>query len=404
MFKSGKIIVQILLVIAILAIGVGIFKLLASMKKPPEKKGHKILAPLVETMDVSAGDSLMVVRSFGTVTAKTEVQVVPQVSGQIIACHNDFVNGGFFKKGEPLITIDPRDYQLIVENAEAAVARAQVALDQETAEAAVALNEWQQLNTGDKPPSDLVLRKPQIRQANAELKAAGAQLEKARLDLERTKLSLPFDGRVSERNVDIGQYVMAGQPMASVYSTQAVEIVVPLEDRELAWFDIPLGYVNGNGGEISTAGSKVLITAKFAGAEHTWTGVVVRTEGKIDPTSRMVNVVVEIANPFKLTNGKPPLVPGMFVDVQITGKQLSNVIKVPRFALHNKTQLWLVNDSRLHIQQVTVTRQDDEFAYITDGLEPGQTIVISPLDMVTENMNIRTQRSDEPKQAEADAP
>ena len=236
--RSQKTYKQVVLFTLIVAIGLGIVITLKALRKPPAKKESQILAPLLNAQAVYAEDVQMVVFGPGTVEPKVEVQVVPQVSGRVVACHDDFVNGGFFKAHQPLVTIDQRDYKLAVENAESAVATDQVYIDRELAEAAVARQEWTQMNPEREPTSPLVLREPQIAEAKARLKASEARLATARLNLERTVISMPFDGRVAAESVDVGQYIMAGQAIATVYGTDVVEIVVPLQDRHLAWFDL----------------------------------------------------------------------------------------------------------------------------------------------------------------------
>jgi RND family efflux transporter MFP subunit len=385
---------RILLIVLILAVGVIVLVLLKALRKPPAKKESKILAPLLNVQAVYAQDVQMVVRGYGTVESKVQVQVVPQVSGRVVGCHSDFVNGGFFKAHEPLVTIDQRDYKLAVENAEAAVAADQVYLDRESAEADVARQEWAQLNPDREPTSSLVLRGPQIAEAKAKLKASEARLATAKLNLERTVISMPFDGRVSAESLDIGQYVMAGQSVATVYGTDVVEIVVPLEDRDLAWFDLPLTSNGSRKSSSSVSSVRASVVADFAGGRHTWPGRVVRAQGRIDSTSRMVNVVVQVADPFETSGQQPPLVPGMFVEIEIKGKGLDGVIPVPRYAVHNTDEVWVARDGQLWIQKVEIARQDKDYAYVTAGLADGAAIVISPLEVVTNNMKIRTQLTD----------
>ncbi|AQT70002.1 Multidrug transporter MdtA [Anaerohalosphaera lusitana] len=374
--------------IIFIAIGLTAARMLVSMKKAPEKVETEVVAPLLQAQKVHAKDITVTVSGFGTVQAKTTVKIIPQVSGSITELHPNFVNGGFFGADETLVKIDQRDYRNAVQNAQAAVARAEVALEREQAEAEVARREWEQLNPGKEPTSPLVLRKPQIAEAQASLKAAKAQLENAKLNLERTTISLPFNGRVLEESVDIGQYVTAGQSIATVYGTDTVEITVPLEDKQLQWFDVPLA------GQSDDTGSPAVVTANFAGGTHTWDGRVVRTEGRIDPRSRMVNVVVQVPQPFENANGRPPLQPGVFVDVDIIGKQLKNVIPVPRTALHKRNELWIANDSRLHIKEVDIIRMDKENAYISAGIPDGTIVITDSLEAVTDNMKIRPRLTD----------
>ena len=397
MKKSGGILMkalfQLLLVVLVLVLGVGIFKILSSMRKPPARQEKPIVAPLVQAVTAHSEDLRMIVHGFGTAQPKVSVQIVPQVSGRVVASHPDFVAGGFFKAGEPLVRIEPEDYELAVENAAALVAQAEYMLQQEEAEALVARTEWRQLHGDEKPPSPLVLRLPQIKNANAQLQAAQSLLSRAKLDLERTAISMPFDGRVVTKNVDQGQYVTPGQPIATVYGTDVIEIIVPLEDKELEWFDAPLGIANGNP-ENDRADPAALVTAEFAGSAHTWKGTIVRTQGTIDAASRMVNVVAEIQKPFEQTNHGVPLTPGMFVNVEITGKLLTNVIRLPRYAIHNTDEVWLDRDGKLGVQKVKVVRRDKTHAYISSGIADGDIVIISPLDVVTDQMEIRTRPAD----------
>jgi RND family efflux transporter MFP subunit len=377
-FQTKKIWIQIIFVFLILTFGIIAAVLLISSRKPPKRQERKVFAPLVNVETIHKQDIGMVIRGYGTVKAKNQVQLIPQVSGRIIALHPNFASGGFFRAGETLITIDPRDYELAVQRTRAVVARAQVKLDLEKAEASVARQEWEQLNPGQEPTSTLVIREPQIRQAQAELEAAKAELSTARLNLERTKVSLPFDGRIAEENVDMGQYVPGGQPVASVYGISAVEIPVPIEDHELAWFEIP---------------SRASVQADFAGGIHKWDGKVVRTDGQIDPKTRLVTVIVEVTGPFKKADGRPHLVPGMFVEATIQGKVLEQVIPIPRSSIHKGAEVWVVqDDSRLRIHEIEIARLDRDFAYVISGLDDGTMIVTSPLDTVTDGMKIRTQK------------
>jgi RND family efflux transporter MFP subunit len=382
---------QVLLVLLILSVGISLAALLKYTRKAPARVEKKIVAPLVKVQPVHQRDIPMVVQGYGTVQPKVQAEVVPQVSGKVVAINPHFKNGGFVGAGETLITIDPRDYELVVQRAEAEVARAEVELDLEKAEAEVSRQEWEQLNPGKEPPSPLIVREPQIRQAQTRLAAAKAELATAELNLERTRVSLPFDGRVVSETVDLGQYVSTGQSIGKVYSIEAVEIEVPLEDRELEWFDIPVNPVSLNGSSSVKTGSKVEVRSQFAGGNHTWQGCVVRTTGEIDKTSRLVSVVVEVPEPFKEANGRPPLVPGMFVELLIKGKTLEKTIPVPRDAIHEGNKVWVFENGRLHIQTLEIVRADQDFVYAISGLDDGATIVLSSLDTVTEGMKVRSQ-------------
>lgn len=372
---------KILLPIIVLAAGIAAAVLLASARSAPPRTERPDVGPLVEVVTVEPEHAPVVVTGHGEVSAKVTVDVVPQVSGTVVKVHPSLVAGGFFRAGEALVVVDPKDYELAVDRAVATVARAKVELERERAEAGVAREEWDALHPGEEPPSGLVVREPQVRQAEAELAAAQADLRAAELALERTRVSVPFDGAVASESVDVGQYVTPGRAVATVYGTDAAEVRLPLETRELAWFDVP----RGPGQE----GPRAELAASFGGVNHTWEGRVTRMEAEVDPASRMVHVVVEVPDPFAKEGVRPPLLPGTFVDVRIFGKVLDNVVAVPRHAIHEGGVVWLFVDGSLRLQEVEVARSDRERAYVRGGLAPGDQIVVSALDAVTDGMKVR---------------
>jgi RND family efflux transporter MFP subunit len=381
---------QALLALGIVIVGVLIALVFIKLKKTPQREEQEILAPLVKVERLDRRDIQMVIRGYGTVSPRVQVEIVPQVSGKVVWVNPQFKAGGFIRRGKQILKIDPRDYDLAMRQANSAVAEAQVKLDLERAEAKVARVEWQQINPDKEPTSPLVFREPQIRQAQAKLESAKAGLATADLNLERTQLSLPIDALVMSERVDLGQYVTIGQSVGVAYGIESMEIEVPLEDRELAWFDIP-GTVSVNGTEGSAKGPIAQVKADFAGGEHIWQGRVVRTTGQVDKTSRLISVVVEVPEPFKLSDSRPPLLPGMFVEVLIEGNILKNAIAVPRDAMRNSNEVWVAEDGQLHIQSLDIVRADRDFAYARSGLDGGDMIVVSSLDTVIEGMRVRIQ-------------
>lgn len=381
---------QRILALGILVMGILFMFVLVKLRRPPKRAEQERLSPLVKVKQLNIGDIQMVIRGFGTISPKVEVEIVPQVSGKVVWVNPRLKAGGFIAAGEQILQIDPRDYELAVQQAEAVVAEAQVKLDLEKAEAKVVQREWEQLYPGTEPDSPLVLREPQIRQAQARLESARAGFLTAKLNLERTKLSLPVDVRIVSETVDLGQYVMVGKGLGMAYGIDAVEIELPLEDKELAWFDIPENPVLINGNKPSTQRTIAEVIANFAGAEHSWRGDVVRTTGQVDRTSRLVSVVIEVEKPFEVSGSRPTLLPGTFVEVLIRGKVLKDALAIPRYAVHNGNEVWVVEDGHLHIQPLEIVRVDKDFAYISSGLDDGAKIVTSSLDVVTEGMSVRT--------------
>ncbi len=374
--KALKLVIPPIVVIA----GIAAAAMIASARKAPPRVDRPPLGPLVEVLPTEVNDVPVVITGHGEVVARVAVDIVPQVAGQVVEAHPSLVVGGFFKAGEVLVVIDPRDYELAVERAQAAVARAKVTLEREQAEAEVAREEWYGLHP-DEEPTALVIREPQIRQAEAEYAAAVADLSVAKLSLERTEISLPFDGVVVSENVDVGQFVGNGSRLATVYGTDVVEVRVPLDSREMAWFDVP----SRRGGK----GSSAEVSTSFGGTRSIWQGQVTRMEAQVDQISRMVHVVIEVPKPYDTTADRPALLPGSFVDVRISGRTLDQVVSVPRYAVREGGQVWVFDDGRLQIRDVSVLRASRQQTLISSGLAEGDLVIISSLDAVTDGMTVR---------------
>ena len=368
-------------------IAVGAIGMRALTASKPQLKKRKATAsvPMVRTTEIQTGPQAVHIQGEGTVRPLREISLVPQVGGKVLYISPALVNGGQFSKGDVLVRIDPVDYELAVTLAKANVKEAESFLELAKEEAAAAQEEWRLLHAGgsevDRKPPPLVAKEPQLAAAQAKLEAGRADLDKALLSLERTELKAPFHGRVSQENVDIGQYVSPGQTLATLYSTEAAEIILPLEHESAFWFSIP-GFTTGK-----SRGSRATVRARVAGQERTWSGEVVRTEGKLDERTRMINVVVRVEKPY---SKRPPLAVGLFVTTDIEGRTLPNAAVIPRSALHEDDIVWVVdNDNRLHLREVDVARVQGDEAIIQAGLEDGERVVITPLKAVTDGMAVR---------------
>jgi RND family efflux transporter MFP subunit len=348
---------------------------------PPEVTRKVIRAQEVRKQSVQ-----MTVRSQGTVVPRTESALVSQVAGLIMSVSASFVAGGFFEKGDVLVSLDPRDYEFALTQAKLQVAQAELTLTIEEQEAEVAREEWRRLNEGDAPA--LAAREPQLQQARAALDAAKAGMEQAQLTLERTQIRAPFAGRVRMKNVDVGQYVTPGMAVATIYAVDYVEVRLPIPDDELAYVDIPVDFRTS---QSNHKGPDVVLRARFAGQEHQWLGYLTRIEGEIDARSRMIHAVARVESPYdrKANSNRPPLTVGMFVHAEITGKAVDGLFAIPRAALRDNNQVLIVDDEeRLRFRSVDLFRLDAEIVYINSGLIDGELICISPLQAVVDGMPV----------------
>lgn len=361
--------------------------LILSMKPKPEKQLPQPVIPVVEAIEAKQQTFTLEVRTQGTVRPRTMPELTADVSGPVIAVSENFRPGGFFGKGEVLVTIDPADYETILAQAQSNLAQARLDLAQEEARAAQAREEFQQLGRGS--PSELTLRVPQVERARALLESASAAVRKAERDLDRTRVKAPFDGRVLQQGIDIGQRAQTGVPLATVYATDIAEIRMPLSLDEASKIDLPVAYREG------VVGSRpgVVFSSTVGGETHTWTGSIVRTEAAIDPQTRFTHVIAEVRNPYGRVPEQPerhPLRVGLFVQAVIKGKTLNNVVIFPRHALHGKNTVWVAeNGNTLRKRSIQIAAIQEKNVVASDGLKDGELIVTSPLEFVTEGMPIQ---------------
>ena len=359
-------------------------KALMAQKEVIKRQIPPVPIPIVRTIAVKTGDHSVMVSGEGTVRPLREINLVPQVGGKVVYVSPALVNGGAFDKDELLLRIDPEDYQLAVTLSQAQIMDSESKLTMLQEEAGAAREEWRvhrsgRLKSQDEPPP-LVAKAPQLTAARAKVEADKANLKKAMLNLKRTELKAPFAGRIRQENVDIGQYVSPGQGLATLYSTDAAEVIIPLAGEDLFWLHVP-DFTPGHG-----KGTPATILARVAGKSLEWKGEVVRSEGKIDENTRMVNVVVRVDKPY---GRKPPLAIGLFVSVNFEGRKLSEAAEIPRSALRQGNVVWVVENGRIRFRSVTVARVEQDTAIIDSGLNDGDTVVTSRLNAVTDKMVVR---------------
>jgi RND family efflux transporter MFP subunit len=385
---------KLFLPIIIIAIGlIGAFIMIKSRPKV-QAKPVTFPAPLVRASIVKLQDFQLTVKSQGTVSPRTESELFSQVSGQVIEVFPQFAPGGFFEKGEILLKVDPLDYELSMSRWKAQVAQAKLRLAQEEEEAIIAQEEWKSLGKKEQA-NPLVLREPQLAEAKASLEGAQASLKQAELNLQRTQIRAPFNGRVRTKKVDLGQYISPGAALATVYAVDYAEVRLPVPDNEMGYLDCCLDYRSKNP---ATLNIDVTLKANYAGRDYRWSGKIVRVEGEIDPLSHMITLVARVEDPYgrDQRSERPPLAVGLFVEAEIKGKLVRDVVVIPRSALRGDDSVLVINDeNKLHFRTVEILRKDSETVVISSGLEQGERICISPLEAVVEGMKVRVLNEDE---------
>lgn len=345
--------------------------------KRPERQDQGQSAVLVEAIPAESRSLNFTVQSQGSVRPRTQTTIVAQVSGIIVSVSPDFVAGGFFRAGEVLLEIDPSDYQTALKRAEANLASRRAKLTEEKSRSEQAVKDWRNLGRAGDPPA-LVMRKPQLADAQANVLAAEAEIEKARRDLQRTKISVPYDGLLRERRVDIGQYVTPGTQLGVSFAVDTAEIRLPLAAADLAYLDLP----PATDTELEDF-PEVSLTSDISGVTESWTARLIRTEGVLDESSRVLYAVASVVDPYGLLgqSQQAELRMGSFVRAEISGRYINDVVVLPRFVLRNDNTILVANEDReLEVRDVVVARAEARRVYITDGVADGELVVTTTLD------------------------
>lgn len=353
-------------------IGICLFVAKSIIDNPPTAKPRPERASrpiIIDTTSAKLVDYQVLIESYGTVQPAIETSLTPQVAGKIVAVSDAFNNGGFVKKNDVIVQIDRADYQIQVKTAAASLAQAKATLSEQSALSEQAIKDWNRLGRKGKP-SPLVARQPQLDAARAQVSSAQAQLEKAKLDLNRTSISAPFDGRIRNKSVDLGQYVSPGTSLTEIFSTESAELKLPVAMSDLPFISVP---------SLSDAFGSVVL---FKVGKHELTGKILRSEGSLDTRTRQLFVTALIESPF--TQGAQVTM-GQFLRAKIKGRMIKNVVVVPTFLIDANNQIILASDGKLRRQTVNVAWRDERTSLVDSGLRSGDAIVLTPLgDDITE--------------------
>ena len=374
--------------------------IIALNKKPEEKK--RAFNTLAVMADYAVQDDVRLeVKTQGEARPRTEIDLVPEIGGKIVYVSPNFIEGGIFRKGETLIRIQDADYKVAVVRAQAGVAQAEQVLVRENAEGEIARQDYEELGRGT--PSDLALRIPQRQQAEAGLLSAQAELESMRLQLTRAEVKAPFSGRVRTKASDLGQYVSPGRTLGRIFSTNIIEVRLPLTDADLSKLDLPIAFV----AKSKADAPDVMLSATIAGKTRRWSGKIMRTDSAYDTKTRALYAIAEVFDPYGKGASEEgvPLAPGLFVDAVLEGKQYDNVIVLPRDGLRPENKVYVVDDKgKVDIRDAVVIDTNADHAILRSGVEVGELIVLSPLERSRASMALKVYDINEPTKILVDPP
>ena len=367
---------------SIAVVGLALMVLIVATGPATESEDDAAQPPLVRLLEVRPGPVRLTVAAHGVVLPKTESRLVAEVSGRIVSVADSMVSGGFFRRGDVLVTIDRVDYELALEQARARLSSAR----SELAQARRAFARQDRLTATD-AVSESNRDEAENRQvlAEASFREATAQEKRAERDLERTRIIAPYDGRVRTELVDPGQFVNRGETLANLYSVDVAEVRLPVHDEDLAFLPVTL-----DGTLDPAARPTVVLRARFAGRDHEWSGRIARTEGELDPGTRMVKMIAEVERPYDQPDGTPPLTVGLFVDAEIEGREVADAVVLPRAALQSERHVHVIgDDDRLAVRPVEVLRLLGEEAYVL-GLQSGEKVSLTRLPAAADGLRVRT--------------
>lgn len=372
--------------IAIILVAVVCLMIFAALSPKPAKKPVIIKAPLVEVKNMARKDVDFIIASQGSVLPRTQTNLVSEVSGQITFVNEKFNVGGFFTKGEVLLSINDISYQVALLQAQSRLDAAKAVLVEEQARKDQAEDEWLLTGRALSQAPVLALRLPQLQKAKADIKAAEANVIDAEVKLARTKITAPYDAIVKEKHVDIGQYVSTGATLAKTFAIDYAEVRLPIKQRDVDFLNLPK--IN----QRSANTSQVKVYYQLSGTEYTWKATLTRYEGEVDSRSRVHYVIAQIDDPYSILSASEhqELRMGTFVNAEISGKGIKDIVSIPRDALHGANKLYLIDeDNRLHIQNVNVLRSDAEHIYSHDIFADGFRLITTQMEAPVEGMLLR---------------
>jgi len=400
---------KIITALVILGIGILIMMFFIKTKELPQEQVLEKKIPAVEVFKAVNSESNVVVSASGNVVAAKRLVVIPEVSGKVIYHHKNLLPGGKIKKGETVLRIDPRDYDLNVIQQKSNVALAEVQLTTEKGLKVVAEKEWNQISGQVQPTeegSQLAKRDLQVKSAEKSLEAAQSGLELATLRRKRTSIRSPFNAVVINESIEKGQFVGVGSQTVTLVDMDTFWVRVSLPADQLQWINIP--------GVQSDKGSDVCVIQQNGfGKEIRRRGKVKMLMTELEAQGRMARIIVEVPNPLSVdpavfacegdqidesvsddNSSIVPLLLNDFVSVEITGKQFKNSVIVPRSAIRGNEKVWVLTaDSTMDIRPITIGFRQSDSVYVTTGVSVGERVITSRIKIPVKGMKLKTNGS-----------
>lgn len=349
----------------------------------------KQMAMLVQVEPAEKGNFRPVIVATGTVQPVEDVMLSPLVPGQVIRRDPSFIPGGFVKKGEVLMQIDPSDYRNTLELRKSELQQAETDMSVEMGRQEVAEQDLELLGIDSlsAEQKSLVLRKPQLNSVEASLNSAKASVQQAQLNLSRTTIKAPFDAHILSQNVTVGSQVSPGDNLGRLVGTDHYWVNLTVPVNKLRWLRFP----NSD----SEKGSAVKIMNSSAWSKDDFReGYLYKQVGALDNQTRLARILVRVSDPLarNTSEDKPELMIGSFVEAHMQAEEINDVIRLNRDLIRSNNTVWVMQEGELQIREVEILLSDSEYAYISEGLEDGDKIVVTNLSTVSNGIKLRTSK------------
>jgi multidrug efflux system membrane fusion protein len=381
--------------VAIVALFVFVAVAMTALRPAPVKISTPENAIAVKTQKVQATQVRLEVESQGSVLPRTRTSLISEVSGAVLEVSPQFIVGGRFEQGDTLLRLDPTDYEVALQRAEARLISLNAQLTFEQARATQAKKEWAMTGRPASEAPILALREPYLAEARANVLQAEAEVKQAQQKLRRTTIRAPYAGIVSAKSVDVGQYVTVGTPLGNTFAIDFVEVRLPLTDKDLSMME-DIGFFS------AATAPTVMLSATVGGVQVQWSGALVRSEGVVNELNRSRYVVVQVEDPYGVRSSlsSSPLLVGTFVRAFLAGKKLNNVFKVPRHAMLEGNKVALVDtQSRLRLTPVESSFGNDEFYFVSAGVKEGDELIVSALGIPIDGMKVNPRKKTADREA-----
>lgn len=379
-------VLSFVIVLSIIAItGLGIFILVLNKRVAKQEERPRII-PAVESLQTTLQSHLVSISTQGVVESSRQTELAAEVRGLVVEISPNLKRGGTVTAGERLVQIAPADFRAALATAESMLADAEVALETERARSEQARLDWEKLGRGE-PTNPLVLRGPQLAAAEASAASARAEVERSRRDVERTEIVAPFTAGVRDARVEVGAVVAAGSTVAELFASDELEVSLSLSLNDL-------GYLDRDESGMPRGG--VVLKGRIGGIWHEWPATPARLNPEIERRTLSGNLVVKVRPKPGAEFPLPPV--GLFVEAELSGKTLKEVVEIPRRALLDGNKLLIIDaENRIEIRDVEIVRSTEDSVIIASGLRADERICLTRLSGVVIGMEVKvtTEESDE---------